>query len=222
MPTADVGDCGEATEVIGGDHGRNRELGHTRHGLVEDLGEFRLVGEVFECGLAAQLGDHRGPRPHRVGQMAPVFAVLGRANPSRHAGQRDRGVGAQRVGECSELIPAVAALPENSDSDQRTKHSLQRICIGIHPPRQLGTRGRSIGKRVGDTQISCSSDCLGNPRAHEQFHHHGRRWGCALMSPGQVVARSFEGSCDLRRWDFGGRHGASLLGRSPSSAADRT
>jgi hypothetical protein len=52
VPPTDVDDCRGGAEVVGGDQRRGREFRGARHGVIEDFGEFRIVGQVFEEGLA--------------------------------------------------------------------------------------------------------------------------------------------------------------------------
>lgn len=82
----DIDDRAECTEVVGRGQRRDRKLGHIGHGGVENPTQFRFVGQVFEYRFAAECWDHRIPVPDRVGEVAPVLAMLRRPDPPRHPG----------------------------------------------------------------------------------------------------------------------------------------
>lgn len=66
-----------------------------------------------------------------------MLAVLGRAYPLRPSRHRNLGVATKGCRQRSEDVAAVAALPENTSTDQGPEQSAERVSVGVHRGRKL-------------------------------------------------------------------------------------
>jgi hypothetical protein len=137
VPAADVDNRAVPAEVVGGDHGCDRELGSARHGLIEDFAEFRFGGQVVEGRFAAQFGDDGPASANRIGEVAPMLAVLGGTQPAGPPDHRYLRVSTQGVRQRGEVVAAVAALPENAPADQRPEQPTEGLRVGLDRGRQV-------------------------------------------------------------------------------------
>lgn len=206
VATTDIGDRGERCEVVRRHDGRDRQLRHARHRVVEDLAQVRLGCDVLERPHAAQSGDDGLAAADRIAQVAPVFAVLRGSDEAGHPGHRYRCIGTQRVAQRIEGIPPVAGPAEDPLAHQGPHQPVGRVGVGVHAAGKFFGPQRAARERVGHTELGCDGNPLRHPGIEDHLQHHRGGWCAALMQPAQQMAQTFGGAGCSDRGHLGGSH----------------